>query len=62
ACMFLGQFLNPIVVLSLAGIAGGRAAAVHLIGLGLLVMTGITLLASLKSARKPESSGVTEPG
>jgi hypothetical protein len=62
ASLFLGQFVNPIVVLSLAGIAGGRAAAVHLIGLGLLALTGITLAASLKSARKPERSGVIEHG
>jgi MFS family permease len=62
ASMFLGQFVNPIFVISLAGIAGGRAAAVHLIGLGLLVLTGISLAASLKSARKPERSEVVEPG
>jgi MFS family permease len=62
ASMFLGQFVNPIVVLSLAGIAGGRAAAVHLIGLGLLALTGISLAASLKSARKPERSGLIEHG
>jgi MFS family permease len=51
---FLGQFVNPLVVLAIAGIAGGRAAAVHLIGLGLLALMGISLAASLKSARKPE--------
>jgi len=62
ASMFLGQFVNPIVVLSLAGIAGGRAAAVHLIGLGLLALTGIALAASLKSARKPERSELIEHG
>jgi MFS family permease len=62
ASMFLGQFVNPIVVLSLAGITGGRAAAVHLIGLWLLALTGIALAASLKSARKPERSGVIEHG
>jgi MFS family permease len=62
ASMFLGQFVNPLVVLAIAGIAGGRAAAVHLIGLGLLALTGIALAASLKSARKPERSGVIEHG
>jgi hypothetical protein len=62
ACMFLGQFLNPIVVLSLAGLAGGRAAAIHLIGLGLLVLTAISLAGSFISARKPESSEVIEHG
>jgi MFS family permease len=62
ASMFLGQFVNPIVVISLAGIAGGRAAAVHIIGLGLLSLTGISLAASLMSARKPKSSEVIEPG
>jgi MFS family permease len=62
ASMFLGQFVNPIVVLWLAGVAGGRTAAVHIIGLGLLVLTGISLAASLKSARKPERSGLVEPG
>jgi MFS family permease len=62
ASLFLGQFVNPLVVLSLAGIAGGRPAAVHLIGLGLLAMMGISLAASLKSARKPERSGLVEHG
>src|SRR5262245_794054 len=62
AGMFLGQFVNPIVVVAIAGIAGGRAGAVHLIGLGLLALTGISLAASLKSARKPERSEVVEPG
>jgi MFS family permease len=62
ASMFLGQFVNPIVVLSLAGVAGGRAAAVHLIGLALLALMVISLAASLKSARKPERSGVIEHG
>src|SRR5215510_8500187 len=62
AGMFLGQFVNPIVVFAIAGIAGGRAAAVHLIGLGLLALTGISLAASLKSARKPERSGLIEHG
>jgi hypothetical protein len=49
-------------VLSLAGIAGGRAAAAHLIGLGLLALTGISLAASLKTLRKPEHSEVIEHG
>jgi len=62
ASIFMGQFVNPIVMLRLAGIAGGLAAAVHLIGLGLLVLTGISLVASLKSARKPGRSGVIEHG
>jgi MFS family permease len=62
ASFFLAQFVNPIVVLPLAGIAGGRAAAVHLIGLVLLVLTAIALAASLKSARKPERSEVIEHG
>jgi MFS family permease len=62
ASMFLGQFLNPIVVLALAGIAGGRAAAVNLIGLELLVLTGITLAAGMKLARKPEGSEMIKPG
>jgi MFS family permease len=62
ASFFLSQFINPIVVLSLARVIGGRAAAVHLIGLALLVLTGITLAASLKSARKPERSGAIEHG
>jgi len=62
ASIFMGQFVNPIVVLPLAGIAGGLAAAIHLIGLGLLVLTGITLAASLKLARKPERSEVIEHG
>jgi MFS family permease len=60
--MFLGTFVNPIVVLALAGIAGGRPAAVHIIGLALLAMMGISLAAGLKSARKPERSGLVEPG
>jgi len=60
--MFLGQFLNPIVVFALAGIAGGRVAAVILIGQGLLVSTGITLAASMMLARKPEGSEMIEPG
>jgi MFS family permease len=62
ASFFLGQFINPIVVLSLAGMFGGRPVAVHLIGLVLLVMTGIALVASLKSAKKPERSGLIEHG
>jgi MFS family permease len=62
ASFFLAQFVNPIVVLPLAGIAGGRAAAVHLIGLALLVLTGIALAASFTSARKPERSGLIEHG
>lgn len=62
ASMFLGQFVNPIVMLPLTGIAGGLAAAVHLIGLGLVALTGVSLAASLKSARKPERSEVVEPG
>jgi MFS family permease len=62
ASMFLGQFVNPILVNSLAGIADGLVAAVHLIGLGLLALTGISLAASLKSAKKPEHSEVVEPG
>ena len=62
ASTFLGQFVNPLVVVALAGIAGGLAAAVHLIGLGLLVLTGITLAASLKLWRKPERSGMIEHG
>jgi hypothetical protein len=41
---------------------GGRPAAVHLIGLELLVMTGIALVASLKSEKKPERSGLIEHG
>jgi MFS family permease len=61
ASTFLGQFVNPLVVLWIAGIAGGRAGATHIIGLGLLVMMGISLAASLKSARKPaERSEVIE--
>jgi MFS family permease len=62
ASMFLGQFVNPIVVLALAGVAGGRAPAVHLIGLALLALMVISLAASLKSARKPERSEVIEHG
>jgi MFS family permease len=62
ASFFLGQFVNPIVVLSLAGILGGRPAAVQLIGLVLVVMTGIALTASLKSTKKPERSGLIEHG
>ena len=62
ASFFLGQFINPIVVLSLAGMFGGRPAAVHLIGLVLLVMTGIALVASLRSAKKLEHSGLIENG
>jgi hypothetical protein len=62
ASTFLGQFVNPIVVLAIAGIAGGRAGAIHLIGLGLLALMGISLAASLKSARKPERSEVIEHG
>src|SRR5262245_6755238 len=62
ASMFLGQFVNPLVVLALAGIAGGRGGAVHLIGLGLLALMGISLAASLKPARKPERSEVIEHG
>jgi MFS family permease len=62
AFMFLGQFVNPIVVLALAGTAGGRAGAVHIIGLGLLIMTVISLAAGLKSARKPERSELIEHG
>jgi len=62
ASFFLAQFVNPIVVLWIAGIAGGRAASAHLIGLGLLALTGISLAASLKSVRKPERSEVVEPG
>jgi MFS family permease len=62
ASFFLAQFVNPIVVLKLAGVAGGRAGATHLIGLGLLALTGISLAASLKSARKPERSEALEHG
>jgi MFS family permease len=62
ASMFLGQFVNPLVVLALAGGAGGLAAAVHLIGLALMALMVISLAASLKSARKPECSGVIEHG
>jgi MFS family permease len=62
ASFFLAQFVNPIVVLPLAEVTGGRAAAAHLIGLVLLVLTGIALAASFKSARKPERSGVIEHG
>jgi MFS family permease len=62
ASFFLAQFVNPIVVLRLADIAGGRPSAVHLIGLALMVMTAIALVASLISARKPERSGVVEHG
>jgi MFS family permease len=62
ASTFLGQFVNPLVVLALAGIAGGRAGAVHLIGLGLMALMGVSLAASLKSARKPERSEVIEHG
>jgi MFS family permease len=62
ASTFLGQFVNPLVVLAIAGIAGGRAAAVHFIGLWLLALMGISLAASLKSARKPERSGLIEHG
>jgi MFS family permease len=51
ASFFLGQFINPIVVLSLAGMFGGRPAAVHLIGLGLLVMTGIALVQALSQQK-----------
>ncbi|HEY6400527.1 MAG TPA: MFS transporter, partial [Blastocatellia bacterium] len=61
ASMFLGQFVNPIVVISLAGTAGGRAAAAHLIGLGLLVLMAISIVAGLKSAKKLERSEVVEP-
>ncbi len=62
ASFFLGQFVNPIVVIRLADIAGGRPAAVHIIGLVLLVLTVIALPASLKSSRKPERSGLVEHG
>jgi MFS family permease len=62
ASMFLAQFVNPIVVLAIAGVAGGRAAAVHFIGLALLALMVISLAASLKSARKPERSGMIEHG
>jgi MFS family permease len=62
ASTFLGQFVNPLVVLWIAGIAGGRAGAVHLIGLGLLALMVISLAASLRSARKPEHSEVIEHG
>jgi MFS family permease len=62
ASFFLAQFVNPIVVLAIAGIAGGRAAAAHHIGRGLLVLTAISLAASLKPVRKPERSEVVEPG
>jgi len=62
ASTFLGQFANPFVMLAIAGIAGGLAGAIHLIGLGLLVLMGISLAASLKSARNPERSEVVEPG
>jgi MFS family permease len=62
ASMFLGQFVNPIVVNLLAGIAGGRAAAAFIIGIGLGLLALISLAASLKSARKPERSGLIEHG
>ncbi|MBO0857481.1 MAG: MFS transporter [Chloracidobacterium sp.] len=63
ASTFLGQFVNPIVVLALAGIAGGRAAAIHLIGLGLLVLMILSLAAAtLKPAKKSEDSGLIEHG
>jgi MFS family permease len=62
ASTFLGQFVNPLVVLWIAKIAGGRAGAVHIIGLGLLALMVISLAASLKSARKPERSEVIEHG
>ena len=62
ASFFLAQFVNPLVVLAIAGIAGGRAAATNLIGLGLLALTGISLAASLISARMPERSKVIEHG
>ncbi|MBO0863042.1 MAG: MFS transporter [Chloracidobacterium sp.] len=47
ASLFLAQFLNPIVVLALAGVAGQLAAAVHLIGLALLALTVFSMAASL---------------
>jgi MFS family permease len=62
ASLFLGQFVNPLVVLRLAEIAGGRAGAAHFIGVGLLVLTGISLAASFMSSRKPERSEVIEHG
>jgi len=45
---------RPIVALKLAGVTGGRAAAVNLIGLALLALMVISLAASLKSAVKPD--------
>ncbi|MEK7833957.1 MAG: MFS transporter, partial [Acidobacteriota bacterium] len=55
ASFFLGNFLNPLIVLSLAANVGGRAGAVNVFGWLLLIVAVVTLAGSFtKRTPQPE--------
>src|SRR5439155_1417661 len=56
---FLGQFVNPIIVISLAGAVGGRPTAVQIIGWVLLAMAA---LARAEDELHPDATAFLKAG
>ena len=52
SCMFLGMFANPLLVVSLEHATGTRAAAVGIVGAGLMALAVVAAMVSLRWHRQ----------
>jgi MFS family permease len=52
SCMFLGMFANPLLVVSLEHSTGTRAAAVGIVGAGLMALAVVAAMVSLRWHRQ----------
>jgi MFS family permease len=56
SCLFLGMFLNPILVVSIEHAIGSRAAAVGVVGAGLLALAAAAAAVSIRLPKLQPSS------